>query len=191
MTSVIADNGDRGRGTGERGERSLLKKLRKTFMKKGDMDIVCASPIAHQYCSVQRIWTSPNAAGDRSGAAHAVILRLFDLGADIRVEMRGERGMCDSIFVGWTSMGKNFPSQNYTFSIPQRGILPLQTKLYPAIAPCKRHILPPTIHEWTQSLPVEGGSHREPLANDLLMYWTEQYWCAIGLAQTPPIPSPS
>ena len=27
-----------------------------------------------------------------------------------------------------------------------------------------------------QSLPVEGGSQRQPLANDLLMYWTEPNW---------------
>ena len=32
------------------------------------------------------------------------------------------------------------------------------------------------INKWTQSLPVEGGSHREPLANDLLMYRTEPTW---------------
>ena len=43
-------------------------------------------------------------------------------------------------------------------------------------------------NQWTQSLPVEGGSLREPLANDLLMYWTEQNWCAHGLAQTKSIP---
>ena len=62
------------------------------------MDIVCASPSAHQFGSVQRIWTSPNAAGDRSGAAdrvwfaNSVIRRLFDVGASIRVEMRGFSG---------------------------------------------------------------------------------------------------
>ena len=31
-------------------------------------------------------------AGDRSGAAHAVIRRLFDVGAVFRVELRGTRG---------------------------------------------------------------------------------------------------
>ena len=44
-------------------------------------------------------------------------------------------------------------------------------------------------NQWTQSLPVEGGSLREPLANDLLMYWTEQNWCAHGLAQTKSMPT--
>ena len=34
---------------GERGERSLLKKLRKTFMRGMGQDFVCASPIASQY----------------------------------------------------------------------------------------------------------------------------------------------
>ena len=40
------------------------------------------------------------------------------------------------------------------------------------------------------SLPVEGGSHREPLANDLHRERTNPNWCAIGLAQTPPISIP-
>ena len=38
------------------------------FYEKGEMDIVCASPIAHQYCSVQYMrrsfasgWTEPSA----------------------------------------------------------------------------------------------------------------------------------
>ena len=38
--------------------------------------------------------------------------------------------------------------------------------------------------ERKQSLQIDGGSHREPLANDLLRERTEQYWCAHGLAQT-------
>ena len=60
-----------------------------------------------------------------------------------------------------------------------------------AISPRKKvYSPPPIIHKWTQSLPVEGGSHREPLANDLLMYWTAPNWCAIGLAQTKSITNP-
>ena len=51
-------------------------------------------------------------------------------------------------------------------------------------------ILPLPIHYIQQSLPVEGGSQREPLANDLLMYWTAPNWCAHGLAQTKSITNP-
>ena len=51
-------------------------------------------------------------------------------------------------------------------------------------------ILPLPIHYIQHSLPVEGGSHREPLANDLLMYWTAPNWCAHGLAQTKSITNP-
>ena len=63
------DEGTRGdegrRGTGE---RSLLKKLRKTFMRGMGMDIVCENPIASQCGSVQYMrrsfasgWTEPSA----------------------------------------------------------------------------------------------------------------------------------
>ena len=55
-------------GRGKRGGRSLLKKLRKTFMRGLDMDIVCASPIASQYGFVRSLrrsfasgWTEPSA----------------------------------------------------------------------------------------------------------------------------------
>ena len=48
------------------------------------MDIVCASPCAHQYeRSVPYV--------DRSRAADGVIRRLFDVGAGIRVENDGKR----------------------------------------------------------------------------------------------------
>ena len=40
-------------GRGKRGGRSLLKKLRKTFIWGMGMGGVCASPFAHQFCSVQ------------------------------------------------------------------------------------------------------------------------------------------
>ena len=50
------------------GERSLLKKLRKTFMRGMGMDIVCENPIASQCGSVQYMrrsfasgWTEPSA----------------------------------------------------------------------------------------------------------------------------------
>ena len=39
-------------GDGGNGERSLLKKLRKTFMRGCGQDIVCASPCVHQSGSV-------------------------------------------------------------------------------------------------------------------------------------------
>ena len=40
-------------------------------------------------------------AGDRSGAAHAVIRRLFDVGASIRVENDGDAGMRET----WENVG--------------------------------------------------------------------------------------
>ena len=70
-----------------------------------------------------------------------------------------------------TSLFHHYIGMQYT--IPQQGIPPLHR-----------------VNDIKHSLPVEGGSHREPLANDLLMYWTEQYWEAHGLAQTPPISTP-
>ena len=113
------------------------------------------------------------ASGDRSGAADAVIRRLFDVGAVIRVETRGERGDTRNVRFNFLLGGRpwekishhkitRFPSHNEVFCHYKINYIP-------------------------QSLPVEGGSHREPLANDLLMYWTAPNWCAHGLAQTPPI----
>ena len=52
------------------------------------------------------------------------------------------------------------------------GLLPLYRKLYPALSPRRRRMLP------------------QPLANDLRRERTKPYWEAIGLAQTPPIPIP-
>ena len=46
------------------------------------------------------------------------------------------------------------------------GILPLPNTLYPALSPNRRRMLP------------------QPPQNDLLRTWTEQNWCAHGLAQT-------
>ena len=108
------------------------------------MDIVCASPVAHQYCSVQRIWTCPNAAGDRSGAAHEFGLpnsgssRLFGVGASTRVENggTGERGIQ---FCRVVSNEKKFPI----------------TKLHAILSPNEVFYHYP-INKWKQSLPVEG-----------------------------------
>ena len=50
---------------GERGRRSLLKKLRKTFMKKGD-------GISFVQVRVRTNFAPSKASEDRSGAAHRV-----------------------------------------------------------------------------------------------------------------------
>ena len=84
--------------------------------------------------------------------------------------------MCDSIFCWVDIHGKFFPITKLHFFLSPNEVsyhnpINQRTQSLPV-----EGILPPTIHEWTQSLPVEGGSHREPLANDLLMYWTEPNW---------------
>ena len=116
------------------GERGFLKKAwQKLLLGEGHGYSLCKSDCAP-------IWFRPRHQEIVRERLRGRIRRLFGVGASIRVEMRGERGDVRFNFVGWTSMGKNFPSQNHTFSIPQRGILPLQTKLYPAIAPRRRRI---------------------------------------------------
>ena len=59
------------------------------------------------------------------------------------------------------------------------GILPQHRKLYPALSPRRRRM--------TEFSKLNSVS---TLANDLLRERTEPHWCAIGLAQTPPIPIP-
>ena len=92
------------------------------------------------------------------GLPNSVIRRLFDVGAVIRVENGGRGGR--SLQFCWVDIhGKNFPI----------------TKVHFFLSPNEVSYHHP-INYIPQSLPVEGGSHREPLANDLLMYWTEPTW---------------
>ena len=56
------------RGNGGTRGTVAFEKAPQNFYEKGEMDIVCASPIAHQYCSVQYMrrsfasgWTEPSA----------------------------------------------------------------------------------------------------------------------------------
>ena len=170
-----------GGGRGGRGERGnggtvAFEKAPQNFYEKGGW-------ISFVQVRLRTNIAPSLASGDRSGAAHAVIRRLFGVGAGIRVEDEGDGGTCDSILLGgrpWENISHHniarFPSPNeVSYHYPINYI--------PQSLPVEG-ILPSTIHEWTQSLPVEGGSHREPLANDLLMYWTAPNWCANGLAQT-------
>ena len=90
-------------------------------------------------------------------------------------------GFCEGNFFGKKSPSRSLPK---TFILYSKGLI-VQTghrKIQPFPSFPQNYI--------PQSLPVEGGSQREPLANDLLMPWTEPDWCAIGLAQTPPISNP-
>ena len=59
------------RGTGERGERSLLKKLRKTFMKRGYGYSLCKSDCFP-------IWFRPSPQEIVLGRLTRVIRRLFE-----------------------------------------------------------------------------------------------------------------
>ena len=92
------------------------------------------------------------------GFPNSVIRRLFDVGAVIRVETRGD-GRRAVQFCWVVTDGKNFPI----------------TKLHAILSPNEvfYHYI---INKRTQSLPVEGGSRREPLANDLLMPRTAPNW---------------
>ena len=76
------------------------------------------------------------------GRLRGRIRRLFDVGAGIRVEMRGERGTVASILLGgrpWEKISHHKITRN---PIPQRGILPPPNKLYSAIAPRRVRKLP-------------------------------------------------
>ena len=105
-----------------------MKKPGKTFMKKG---------IWVEFVQVRLLTrlVPSKASGDRSGAADAVIRRLFDVGAVVRVETRGAG---NSILLESTNE-KNFPI----------------TKVHAIPSPNTVFYHYP-INEWKQSLPVEG-----------------------------------
>ena len=91
-------------------------------------------------------------------------------------------GFCEGNFFGKKSPSRSLPKTFILYSIGLDSAD--RTCIYSTqCIPFPKNYIP-------QSLPVEGGSQREPLANDLLRTWTEPHWCAIGLAQTPPISIP-
>ncbi len=78
------------------------------------------------------------ASGDRSGAADAVIRRLFGVGAGIRVETRWNGG---AIQFCWLDVhGKNLPITKLHTILSPTGILPLSNKQMDAISPRRRRI---------------------------------------------------
>ena len=102
-------------GTGETRGRSLLKKLRKTFIRGMGMDLVCASPCASQYeRSVPYVDRSRAAAG--ASAFYGERLRSLVRGASslLRGAIAGYRFICNgskpyhigngTIFTGFLSV---------------------------------------------------------------------------------------
>ena len=110
-----------------------MKKLRKTFMKRGYGYSLCKSD-----CSPILLRPSPQEIV--LGRLRGRIRRLFDVGAVIRVETRETRGTEDSILLGGHRW-ENFSHHKIArYSIPQRGILPLHNKQMDAISPRRRRI---------------------------------------------------
>ncbi len=69
---------------GRRRERSLLKKLRKTFVRGMDWDIVCASPFAHQFeRSSARRRSFASGCGDASALYGERVLDFVWCGMDV------------------------------------------------------------------------------------------------------------
>ena len=114
------------------------------------------------------------------GRLRGRIRRLFDVGASIRVEMRGgnEGNEERAIQFLWGGRPWEKISHHKITCLPSHNAVSYHYKI---------NYIP-------QSLPVEGwiwslaSQTREPLANDLLMYWTAPNWCANGLAQIKSIP---